>query len=88
MTKAKLGLESAFYFDEKTQSWVDGSAPASGTASGAAEIGAPPVMQPPNATMAGRISRRRRAERERVEGRAADGGRRGTNSRGDARAIR
>ena len=53
MTKAKLGLESAFYFDEKTQSWVDGSAPASGTASGAAEIGAPPVMQPPNATMAG-----------------------------------
>ena len=52
MTKAKLGLESAFYFDEKTQSWVDGSAPASGTASGAAEIGARPVMQPPNATMA------------------------------------
>ena len=56
MTKAKLGLESAFYFDEKTQSWVDGSAPASGTPSGAAGIGAPPVMQPPNATMAGRTA--------------------------------
>lgn len=44
MTKAKLGSESAFYYDEKLKRWVDGSVPESERAAAEEAIGAPPVM--------------------------------------------
>ena len=40
-------MESSFYFDEKTQTWVDGSAPA-----GESNATAPPPIAPPIAPMA------------------------------------
>ena len=44
MTKAKLGSESAFYYDEKLKRWVDGSVPESERVAAEEAIGAPPVM--------------------------------------------
>ena len=36
-------MESSFYFDEKTQTWVDGSAPASESSAAGTPLGAPPI---------------------------------------------
>lgn len=36
-------MESSFYFDEKTQTWVDGSAPASESNAAGTPLGAPPI---------------------------------------------
>jgi hypothetical protein len=44
VTKAKLGSESAFYYDEKLKQWVDGSVPESERAAAERDVGAPPVM--------------------------------------------
>ena len=49
-------MESSFYFDEKTQTWVDGSAPASGSNAAGTPSGAPPIA-PMASTPAGVVAR-------------------------------
>ena len=44
MTRAKLGEESSFYYDETLKAWVDKNAPANATADATAGLSAPPVM--------------------------------------------
>jgi hypothetical protein len=44
VTRAKLGEESSFYYDETLKAWVDKNAPANATADATAGLSAPPVM--------------------------------------------